>query len=468
MALTITTPIDTISGILTDVIAAKSQALYGLAREDHQVDEVATFVTGLAVWLTGDYTTLYNDGDVVYLSQITRTSDGALVCPAGVGVISGTPSFAGGFTKINVVKDDVVTTYPGVSIDGFINNETVRANYRVEVELFDGADKILDRTISYGLPRTGVESIDIKSTLIDYMKINDLQYVEYVAEFTEAWDSSAESESAQTEVLAVLGSKQILKTGGALMYEYITDTGTPGAYLTRFTNPTMFRGWKRTVSLVIDSDFVARTGDASITVFQWKADINKVKGAALGNDNYAIAVPRVLEQDVTETTDPYTLIQTEGVASTDAVLEDIYFGMQDECLQPIMVEWLNSLGGYEQFMFTIEQEFINEGGDSEGVNSPVIGNISTFKGGKSRVVGPTRQRVRMDSERLTGDEMRALAEIKNSDVVRVFLSKDGTSYVNTRVTGDTNTSFSSRYDVNTFSLELEFPDGFDFFEGKLY
>ena len=103
MALTITTPIDTIGGIATDVIATKAQALYGLAREDHQVDEVATFLTGLAVWLTGDFTTLYNDGDILFVSRLSRTSDNATVVPAGHGAISGTPVFAGGFTKINVV-----------------------------------------------------------------------------------------------------------------------------------------------------------------------------------------------------------------------------------------------------------------------------------------------------------------------------------------------------------------------------
>ena len=361
----------------------------------------------------------------------------------------------------------LVTIYSGVSIDGYINNLTLKENYRLVLEVYDGATLMMDKSSVFTLPNSGLANLDIKSTIIDYMDLNGLQYVEYSAEFTPTWEGSSESADVTDDILAINGKKQIIKTGGALMYEYLPVIDA-ALYLTKFINPLMWRGWKRTASFIIDSNFTSRTGDTSLSLVQYKADINKVLGAQIDIDAHTIAVPRIQSQDVAETTDTYTLLNMLGVTSTDQVITDLYFEMQDECNQPIMVEWLNSLGAYEQHLFAINQDFINEGGDSENVNSPTTGNIATFKGGKSRLIGPSVQKMRITSERQTSEHIRALSEIKSSKDVRIFLSKDGTEYVNVVVSGDTSTPFQSRYDINDFSIELEFPDDFDFFEGKSY
>lgn len=460
MSLTITTPIDTISGILTDTIAAKTQALYNLAREDWIVISVADDGGNAQIVLSdahADITANFPDGSILFFS-----GDG--VYDADTYAVLSTTTGAGS-TKITVDLTFSATD------TGFVNEFTSKPNYRVDVELFDDSDLMLDRTISFGLPQNGVEDIDIKSTLIDYMTINELQYVLYSAEFTEVWDGSSESPTVTADLLAILGNKQILKTGGALMYEYLCDTGTPGKHLTRFETPIRWLGWRRRYSYIHDPGLAAReAADTLIKTNTKVADINRVIGASIGSASLPFTEIGIKSPGInTANTSAFLALETTAEASSSStVLDTIFFETRDECLQPIMVEWLSSLGAYEQHLFSINQDFVNEGGESENVNSPVIGNIDVFKGGKSRITGPTFQTLTMSSERMTRNQMRALSEIKNSEVVRVYLSKDGTKYVNTRVIGNTGTPFNSRYDVHTFTLELEFPDGFDFFEGKTY
>lgn len=74
----------------------------------------------------------------------------------------------------------------------------------------------------------------------------------------------------------------------------------------------------------------------------------------------------------------------------------------------------------------------------------------------------------LKAENLTQNELQHLHTIKESDVVELFLSKDGDSIVPVRVVDGFTDDFTTGKNNYTFSLKIELPDNIDFFEIKEY
>ena len=72
------------------------------------------------------------------------------------------------------------------------------------------------------------------------------------------------------------------------------------------------------------------------------------------------------------------------------------------------------------------------------------------------------------AEDLTQNQLQHLHTIKESDVVELFLSKDGDSIIPVRVSDGYTDDFSTGKSNYAFSLQIELPDNIDFFEIKEY
>ena len=87
---------------------------------------------------------------------------------------------------------------------------------------------------------------------------------------------------------------------------HIADTGagTVGPegslLLTRFKNPFFWRGWRRTVSILMDSDYPNRIGNSlDIQIQENPADVNKLATAAV-TSNPQPTTPGIITVDLTE------------------------------------------------------------------------------------------------------------------------------------------------------------------------
>jgi hypothetical protein len=132
----------------------KAPTLYKFIREDSQISAVnndagmaSLFVNGVDLTATG--TDFVHNGDQLYVDSILK----------GIYTVTAV-SFSGGGTNI---KLDVL--YPGATGVGWFNNHTVRANYKLSVELWDADNnkKFFDDAIAYSPTPTDRINVDVQA-----------------------------------------------------------------------------------------------------------------------------------------------------------------------------------------------------------------------------------------------------------------------------------------------------------------
>ena len=469
MALTITEPIKTVNGLLTQAIAAISQLLYQVQREDLEADNVTN--------------STINVGELrLFMSKTTYP-----VQPLQAGELI----FIGGgdidtYHGLYTVGDDngdgaqwkfeIGGVYQGVGqVGGFVNQNSDRQGYRIEVQLFDKDNELLFNNIfSYVPNQAGFVTIDV-GTLMSFNLTSSSTFSfsrEYYLEMTEKWNGGQESTVQTTLLQAVLAEKQLLKTGGANMWEYLLVEGGSirGQLLTRFQNPKMWRGWNRTCAALIDQEYQNRTG-FSITRFRTQSyDINKVALGSITETADRNTTPEVIIQPITftEVTNAFYVGCVLIGSSTVNVSVLLFYQLEEECPQPIMLDWINSKGGVDQWQFNIAQEVVLNVGEGILSEQVIDSDIEFITRTKQRFPGSSAERITCIAEHLTPDQLQALHEIKQTQSLRVYLSKDGTSFIDAVVVSTFSTAFNTKNRNHKFTVTIEFPDDFDFFEGKLY
>ncbi|GAG55805.1 unnamed protein product, partial [marine sediment metagenome] len=265
---------------------------------------------------------------------------------------------------------------------------------------------------------------------------------QYVANFAEWWDGIEQNTQATDTMQAVRAYKQIGLEGGALMHEsLLRPTGeatddTLGMILTVFTNPIMWRGWNRLVSYVIDSDIASRVV-TSTKVLQQEADVNKLIGSQVtGTVEHIFAPPRVVVQPLTETTAYYNAVVITDQTGNVKITDGLYFEQRNECPNPVMLDWINSVGGIESHLFTINQVVDTEVDEGIVSETPIDGDFADVTRTKRRFRGPYIQRMTLFADDLTRDQLNGLAQIKQTESLRCYLSKDGTAFVDVVVVNE--------------------------------
>ena len=609
MALEITEPIKTVNGILTQAIAARTQLLYKVQRKDDTGTEgTANENFSITVFTT----TIYSIGQIIYWG-----SDDELGNPSGL-------------YQIDTLQAGTIirTTSAKVGANGstgYVNNQTTRQGYRIELQLFDKDEALIFQNIfSYVPNQAGFVTIDVGALMVFNMSSpSSFTFSkEYHLKMTEDWNDQVEPDtwpfdsvsdfgggestfsgvspsgfaigeefttdsvlypnvytvtddqgssvravvafngtasgtlttggenvSITTLLQAVLARKQLLKQGGANMWEYLlhedsrepkpftgsteasgiviialnnsdgytvgdeiqitSDDGTytnargtifnldiatlmvttvpwvantaggvvnpfpdPARFLTRFTNPKQWRNWKRTVSVLIDQEIVNRTGSTpDYRLTQRGANINKEDegdSTSIFNDTTPAKIDVISLVIPEVATAFYNKIRTTNSDGSQPLGEDLFYQLEEECPQAIMLDWINSKGGVDQYMFNIEQEVIYTVGEGILSERVIDDDIEFITRTKQRFSGSKFQRITCQAEHLTLDQLQALHEIKQTESLRVYLSKDGENFIDAVVVETLSTPFNTKNLNHKFNVTLEFPDDFDFYEGKLY
>ena len=475
MALTITEPIKTVEGLLTKALAADSQLLYTAQREDYLWNRILEdnnnlgFMRVLLIDELGDITADFSAGDIIFVND----EDGNYT---GLHIVRDA-DFDG--TRMNIRTNTVFTVDSLFPANAYLNNLTTKQNYRIAVDIFDADDNslIFDKTFFYVPNQAGLLTFDVGNMLITYMKIIDVFSKEYFLELTEEWEGSSESATTLTTLQAILAFKQLLKQGGANMFEFllrddtIGTSGVPGRFLTEFKTPMMWRGWNRTVGFLIDQELGARSTNEDMILNAIDVDINKGLIGSGINVISPFGVPTVIiGQVVFQNGVNAAFVKMVIVKDNSSELfsEELFYLVEDECPEPIMLDWINSKGGVEQHLFSINQTITNDSGIGVLTERPIISDIETLTRTKRRFPGDNIQRMILTAEALKRNEIIALHEMKHEESLRVYLSKDGVNFVDAVVTNIFATTYTTETELSDFSIEIEFPDGFSFEDGKLY
>jgi len=158
----------------------------------------------------------------------------------------------------------------------------------------------------------------------------------------------------------------------------------------------------------------------------------------------------------------------DDAQTQDLALRTIYV-VEDECENPIMISWVNSLGATEQFLFSFNQEIEDVANVGTVTVPPIIDDIANEDIGIARTNVTTRQFITLFADHLNNEEIRALHELKHAEKVEVWLDKAGSLRAIDVVVEDIySTSYTTRSPLNLFTVKIRFPDDFDFFEAKTY
>jgi len=226
MSLTVTQrPYQTINGELSKWNAVGNPVLYKMQRKDFTFASVTNsggFVRLVLDSTFGNVSASFVVGNSVYFQT-----------DAGIYAVYGTVS-ASSYSAPNTLVT-LSTAYISSST-GFVNSDSLRPSYRVNVDVYSSANvKLTDSAFSYTPNRAGALNIDVSAVLRNQMRADndvvltadsgiDLNvFLGFYIKYTEVWTGSAEVEvSDSTNIFfTVLGAMQIPSTYGSNLYEYL-------------------------------------------------------------------------------------------------------------------------------------------------------------------------------------------------------------------------------------------------------
>jgi len=266
------------------------------------------------------------------------------------------------------------------------------------------------------------------------------------------------------QVLFETTSSELLTLGNDKAVESATR------FLTMFENPAKVSGWARTISYVIDSNIGTRTGATEINLIQTRKNQNKVIQSTLTPIAEALTPARVVQYQIIEdaTTASFYGVSLSDETETTVLSEELDFELLDECRNPIAIEWLNSLGAFEQYVFELNQDFNDIVEERDIFITPINQDIETAQRVVSKDLASYTQVINMVAQNIARADLQALREIKSSDDVRLWLDKDGSNYINVVVDSALETPYQSDELLHEFSLTIMLPPNFNFFDSKLY
>lgn len=362
-------PSTTISGETSRWNAIAHPLLYKLQRKDFTFASITNsggFVRLVLDASFGDVASSFDVDDVVYFQT-----------DAGVYATTGNVTASTYSAPNTLVTLD--TTYISSST-GWVNNETLRPNYRLEYEVYNTGGTLLNEEPFYKSPSpSGLVTIDISTIVRAYLSPNtdaDLTgstkifdstnaYLKFYIKYRETWTGSAESQTndSANQFFAVLGAKQIPSTYGSNMAEHVSfsDGGPLPDWLTKFDSPVAWRGYPFLLSAII-GDGVA--GNQFVNVGGDTTTPAAYAGKLIDVD--------LLEILATETPESVTATIYRDDAVDVKIVESVTVELRDACANPVMLLARNSLGGCIQWMFDHSQDYDFDYGDGRKAKRHVL------------------------------------------------------------------------------------------------
>ena len=320
----------------------------------------------------------------------------------------------------------------------------------------------LSNLTRYYVPQAnGDIEFNIGPTIESALFAAGLTNIEYTIDYSSVRNGVETAEGSTTSILAVISKMQILSEYGANLYNYVAQSAHPGLFLTNFEKPKFWEGWAKSAywinqDLTLTYDIIETVQDAN--------------GTDLGFTAYTQA-PILMNVESWALTYPAEVNQSQlrlYVQSGLKVMEFLFYSLQPECKEPVMLEWLNSLGGYDTYLFSYEQTITNIQEEGRKWQRPIAEDIANIRTTKGRYAPKTTQYMTLKTAFLNMNEVQTLHEIKGSEDIRLWINKDGSEYVGVTVNTGYTTDYTTGKGNYEFSLNIELPDNFDFFKAKLY
>lgn len=105
------------------------------------------------------------------------------------------------------------------------------------------------------------------------------------------------------------------------------------------------------------------------------------------------------------------------------IFEPIIYKVKEPCKNPVMVLWLNSLGGWSQWLFEHKQDASVENELGDAYEVPFTDLETTNRTLRQRRSSYVHSWV-MIADQLTKDELLALQELKTSEAIYVLRTDD--------------------------------------------
>ena len=473
----ISTPSRTQDSVESGLSAANSQAPFEFQRAAFDdftlIEDTVTFPGSVLISLSntfGDVTSQFTDGIVIRLAQMVPSSTD------GLYIVRQSAYVGADHTEVICYESYVIS-----GIDGVLMFEA-RENYSVRIELMlpDNSAPISDIVFVYITAQDGYLFFDLGPTLTGIMDLLGSQHFAYSIRYSEVYDGVQQTPEVLASPLdGVRGRRQIGKTLGANMWNWILKPltgGFLGRIFTDFHEPKIWLNNKRTLDILFDtllSDRVTSTHDIIITFTG--LDINKqaIGGATASitiNPSVWFDVPQMYAIDVETTASTfYTTYDAQYVqinvldeiAGPDLV-NPLICKIIDPCLHnTIMLQWLNDVGGKEQWVFSYNQQVSEDVTVGDVIEFPITQDFSTVRKTKRRFIHEEIQRITMTAENLLENEIRALKYIKSSPNLEVELDDN---FYNVVVIGSFTTEWDTQHSMHQFAVTIEMPVEFDWFE----
>ena len=342
-----------------------------------------------------------------------------------------------------------------------------KTNFKFEVQIVDTSGVALITTIfKYSPKADGTLFLDVGPVLTEYLEKNGLVAVEFKLKYAESWTGSAPSFSTSANAyLAVYAQKQIYSSGGANLYNYSVSTTLIGTALTKWSEPRIYSQWKRTTGVLL------RESTLGTMTVQY-LDINKnyiSDGLTKTITGEPIGVLNLDLQDyITGFPVTAAYVRATFTGPAGSILQNQDYRIYPSCSQPIFVEYLNSLGAYEQYIFNLKQEV--QVSSSKGIESSraVNQDYATANVTNIRVANEWVQEIICQTDSLSNTDLLAINEIKRSTSVRVLLTRDGSRFVQVVASNNLSDIYSTDNANNGFALQLQMPNNFNLFEAVDY
>jgi len=345
--------------------------------------------------------------------------------------------------------------------------EQANPNFKILITIMDTSGGFLLTTeFKYSPKSDGTLFLDVSQILTEYLEKNGLVSVEFKLRFgqsftggpTPIFDTSANS------YFAIYAQKQIYSSGGANLYNHILSTTGLNTALTKWSEPRIYSNFKRTIGILYP------TAEGAILTIKYlninKGVISTLSSAAIPSttgvqnldlQNYTTAIPLNCHW-----------ISAAFTTPSGKSLDTVYYKVNNDCSNPIFVEYLNSLGAYEQYIFDIKQEV--QVASSTGIASSraVNEDYAIARVTNIRVANDWVQQLICQTDNLSNTDLLAISEIKRSTSVRVLLTRDGSKFVQVVATNNLSDIYSTDNANNGYSLQLQMPNNFNVFEAINY
>lgn len=238
--------------------------------------------------------------------------------------------------------------------------------------------------------------------------------------------SSYADDSAAFQGIAVNAKLPFKNRYSGFMSDYV---GSSRKFLTLFDQPTMFNGYWFEIGLIVSNDVLS-----SMTLVQqtYKVGVLQtsyetlIPNTANNNGVYRMSLSVKGTED-----QQYVFIVNTGTVPpyTAKFSETKIINVNQDCSpQALQFQWLNYLGGYDQFVFLTMKDYGIDIPSSKESQKSIMGNWPASYGENADTINreierESNQSITVYSQNLTETEVDGIVYIKTSPLVQILISK---------------------------------------------